>query len=178
MNNKSKHSESAVSPVVGVMLMLVVTIIIAAVVAAFAGGLAETSSTAPQISMTADATYDESVDLYFKGGDTLSSKVIEIKTTPKTGDYVDMVSTVDLSKAILGSTGKPLIEEVEQPDTGFGVWYKTVYQSISTGDSVTIQWADAFTPSSYAPSSGDLLEIAIYDTSSGKPIVTKTVTVQ
>lgn len=39
--------ESAVSPVIGVMLMLVVTIIIAAVVSAFAGGLSTGSKTAP-----------------------------------------------------------------------------------------------------------------------------------
>ena len=40
-----KKKEDAVSPVIGVMLMLVVTIVIAAVVAAFAGGLAtETES--------------------------------------------------------------------------------------------------------------------------------------
>ena len=36
---KTEQKDDAVSPVVGVMLMLVVTIIIAAVVAAFAGGL-------------------------------------------------------------------------------------------------------------------------------------------
>lgn len=35
-----ERKEDAVSPVVGVMLMLVVTIIIAAVVSGFAGGLA------------------------------------------------------------------------------------------------------------------------------------------
>ncbi|MEN6610488.1 MAG: type IV pilin N-terminal domain-containing protein [Methanoregulaceae archaeon] len=39
--------ENAVSPVVGVMLMLVVTIIIAAVVSAFAGGLSGTQQKAP-----------------------------------------------------------------------------------------------------------------------------------
>ena len=38
---KQMKKESAVSPVVGVMLMLVITIIIAALVAAFAGGLVE-----------------------------------------------------------------------------------------------------------------------------------------
>lgn len=38
--NAEKHvKDSAVSPVVGVMLMLVVTIVIAALVASFAGGL-------------------------------------------------------------------------------------------------------------------------------------------
>jgi len=48
---KSFSVEDAVSPVVGVMLMLVVTIIIAAVVSGFAGGLASTTEKAPTISM-------------------------------------------------------------------------------------------------------------------------------
>jgi len=46
-----KHGEEAVSPVVGVMLMLVVTIIIAAVVSAFAGGLGTTKQAAPSLGM-------------------------------------------------------------------------------------------------------------------------------
>ena len=45
-----KRDGEAVSPVVGVMLMLVVTIIIAAVVSAFAGGLAGTQTKTPQAS--------------------------------------------------------------------------------------------------------------------------------
>jgi archaeal type IV pilus assembly protein PilA len=45
--SKKTLSEHAVSPVVGVMLMLVVTIIIAAVVSAFSGGLAGTQQKAP-----------------------------------------------------------------------------------------------------------------------------------
>ena len=44
---KTEQKDDAVSPVVGVMLMLVVTIIIAAVVAAFAGGLATSTEKAP-----------------------------------------------------------------------------------------------------------------------------------
>ena len=52
---KMKRNEHAVSPVVGVMLMLVVTIIIAAVVSAFAGGLATGKEKAPQASL--DDTY-------------------------------------------------------------------------------------------------------------------------
>jgi len=43
--------EDAVSPVVGVMLMLTVTIIIAAVVSAFAGGLSSGTQKAPQASI-------------------------------------------------------------------------------------------------------------------------------
>ena len=45
---EAKERESAVSPVVGVMLMLVVTIIIAATVSAFAGGLVGTADKTPQ----------------------------------------------------------------------------------------------------------------------------------
>jgi len=51
MEKTKSKIESAVSPVVGVMLMLVVTIIIAAVVSAFAGGLATTQQKAPTLSM-------------------------------------------------------------------------------------------------------------------------------
>lgn len=47
MTRKFTNYESAVSPVVGVMLMLVVTIIIAAVVSAFAGGLSTGTKEAP-----------------------------------------------------------------------------------------------------------------------------------
>ncbi|ABN07698.1 hypothetical protein Mlab_1534 [Methanocorpusculum labreanum Z] len=43
--------DSAVSPVVGVMLMLVVTIIVAALVAAFAGGIGTTTEAAPTASL-------------------------------------------------------------------------------------------------------------------------------
>jgi FlaG/FlaF family flagellin (archaellin) len=46
-------TSDAVSPVVGVMLMLVVTIIIAAVVSAFAGGMADGTDKAPQATIEA-----------------------------------------------------------------------------------------------------------------------------
>jgi len=50
MEEKHIMIESAVSPVIGVMLMLVVTIIIAAVVSAFAGGIGSDQQKAPGIS--------------------------------------------------------------------------------------------------------------------------------
>ena len=50
-----KKKEDAVSPVIGVMLMLVVTIVIAAVVAAFAGGIATDTEPTPNVVLTADA---------------------------------------------------------------------------------------------------------------------------
>jgi FlaG/FlaF family flagellin (archaellin) len=56
------EKESAVSPVVGVMLMLVVTIIIAAVVSGFAGGLASGTSKAPQAALSCSAAIDDIQD--------------------------------------------------------------------------------------------------------------------
>ncbi|WOX55511.1 type IV pilin N-terminal domain-containing protein [Methanoculleus palmolei] len=53
MTNVRKKNDEAVSPVIGVMLMLVVTIIIAAVVSGFAGGLASTQEKAPAASFEA-----------------------------------------------------------------------------------------------------------------------------
>lgn len=49
-----RMTSDAVSPVVGVMLMLVVTIIIAAVVSAFAGGFGGSQQSAPQVSLKAE----------------------------------------------------------------------------------------------------------------------------
>ena len=57
----SDNGREAVSPVVGVMLMLVVTIIVAAVVSAFAGGLTESTSKAPQVILK--GTYSQSEGL-------------------------------------------------------------------------------------------------------------------
>lgn len=48
----NKGRDGAVSPVIGILLMLVVTIIIAAVVSGFAGSLASDQSTAPQITLS------------------------------------------------------------------------------------------------------------------------------
>lgn len=74
--------ESAVSPVVGVLLMLVVTIIIAAVVSGFAGGLAGTQKNAPsaavgvKIDSTSGATTFEMLS-----GDALSTGNLKIITS-------------------------------------------------------------------------------------------------
>jgi FlaG/FlaF family flagellin (archaellin) len=71
-NKKSFYKEdSAVSPVIGVMLMLVVTIIIAAFVAVFAGGAADSTTSAPSASID--------VNIISNGGDTKNQYVMLIK---------------------------------------------------------------------------------------------------
>jgi archaeal type IV pilus assembly protein PilA len=65
--------ENAVSPVVGVMLMLVVTIIIAAVVSAFASGAVGTTTKTPQATIKAAFSQSNGMTITHTGGDTLST---------------------------------------------------------------------------------------------------------
>jgi FlaG/FlaF family flagellin (archaellin) len=63
--------DSAVSAVVGVMLMLAVTIIIASVISAYVGGLAPNKESAPQVSVVARVNETNLSYIYFDhmGGD-------------------------------------------------------------------------------------------------------------
>jgi FlaG/FlaF family flagellin (archaellin) len=66
------NQDDAVSPVVGVMLILVVTIIIAAVVSAFSGGLASTNSKSPQVSLSGSYSITKGLSITNDGGDALN----------------------------------------------------------------------------------------------------------
>ncbi|OPY37808.1 MAG: hypothetical protein A4E35_01090 [Methanoregula sp. PtaU1.Bin051] len=57
-HTRKSVGDDAVSPVVGVMLMLVVTIIIAAVVSAFAGGMGKTTEKAPSATLKVNIVND------------------------------------------------------------------------------------------------------------------------
>jgi FlaG/FlaF family flagellin (archaellin) len=85
-----KNGDDAISPVVGVMLMLVVTIIIAAVVSGFAGGLMGNKNTAPSVSL----------DVTIKNSGTFANSFFEAKVLSTS----QMVSTKDLK--LVTSWGK------------------------------------------------------------------------
>ncbi|MDD1723691.1 MAG: type IV pilin N-terminal domain-containing protein [Methanospirillum sp.] len=77
-----KSRDDGVSPVVGVMLMLVVTIIIAAVVSAYSGGLAAGQKKAP----TLDATARISNDGYWGGASFFEFKTNSVSDPIPTKD--------------------------------------------------------------------------------------------
>lgn len=87
-----QKKESAVSPVIGVMLMLVVTIIIAAFVSVFAGGTFSSTEVAPSASLDVSIISNggNSKDQYVMlikhlGGDSIASgdmQVVSYYTTP------------------------------------------------------------------------------------------------
>jgi FlaG/FlaF family flagellin (archaellin) len=75
-----QYNQNAVSPVVGVMLMLVVTIIIAAVVSGFAGGLVKGQTKAPQATITATFSETSGLAITHAGGDAIPSASLVITT--------------------------------------------------------------------------------------------------
>ena len=83
---KPERPEDAVSPVVGVMLLLVVTVIIAAVVATFASGLVSTQQAAPTVA----------ADVEILSVDTSSSQYAAGKFEMKIVAVSDDVPTKDL----------------------------------------------------------------------------------
>lgn len=162
---KFNQKDNAVSPVIGVLLMLVVTIIIAAVVSGFAGGLAGGSEKAPQIALGVEAKYGGSIILTHQGGDPLSWSNIEIKTLIPTGSYKDMSYSLVKTSGTYLPTGAAISDYTE---------------AFKPGDSARFDWDDCFATSSYglmAPSAGDPLNVLIFDKNSGKTIVTKQVSV-
>ena len=80
-DRKTRETEGAVSPVVGVMLMLVVTIIIAAVVSGFAGGLIGSSSNQKTPTLAMDVKIANSGNAATSG---LSATVTSISTPTPT----------------------------------------------------------------------------------------------
>ena len=117
---KPGHSEDAVSPVVGVMLMLVVTIIIAAVVSGFAGGLVGgTDQKAPLLTMDVKISNTGS---YIGSGfsatvtsvsDPIPTKDIKIATSWRITDS----TTGDVTSG--GDTTTPLVRNVVCPRSNY-----------------------------------------------------------
>ncbi|MCZ9313067.1 MAG: type IV pilin N-terminal domain-containing protein [Methanocorpusculum sp.] len=108
---KKQQANDAVSPVVGVMLMLVVTIIIAALVSSFAAGLADSQSTPPQLALK--GTYSQSGGLVIThaGGDPVALTDVAFMTTPSElfgADANKFAWTIDKS-IILNSKNEPIL---------------------------------------------------------------------
>ena len=157
------ENKEAVSPVVGVMLMLVVTLIIAGVVSAFGGGLVSTTQPTPQASITSSLTFGDSLKVQHNGGDTLIGSAIDVKAKVLSGTFADMNFDVVIKNSTLARTGKPVTAGTFQ-----------------TGDVFTVPWYDTIAKSKYGSEQavkGDLVQIIVVDKNSGKQIASQTVTV-
>ena len=153
-----KNNEEAVSPVIGVILMVAITVILAAVIAAFVFGMAPPPK-APSVQLRVTAvntsdTGDGQLKLTHNGGDGLILKDEKITVTSAVNDSI-----------IGGITGFTLIEFQVPPTDG---------TTLGAGASINHTWTST---TNAAPTKGSILKIMIQDIPSGQVITQMKVTV-
>jgi flagellin-like protein len=126
INNRVKF-DSAVSPVIGVLLMLVVTIIIAAVVSGFSSGLIGGQSKTPQAAIEETTDFPtHNATFQHKGGDSVkldSISVVFIEGDTKTTiSATDAGSSICLGFKVLGKDSATFApgDRLVLSGTGFG----------------------------------------------------------
>lgn len=176
---RTKSFDNAVSPVVGVMLMLVVTILIAAVVSAFAGGLGGSQTKTPQATVSGVYSMTDGMTISHDGGDTLSAIDLQVYVSP-TNVWGP------------GSEGRTYVINKSVMMTNNKIWSEGQYQAVKKfgpGDQIIIskgnlsvaqeklygQGVEKDTTSSafYNTSAvGNTIVIKFYDTKTGKIFAT------
>ena len=88
---QSDSDDRAVSPVIGVILMVAITVILAAVIGTFVLGLGDQlGDTAPQASFTIDGNNDSVVNVTKTGGQTIDSADLTLSVNgARAGDSVN-----------------------------------------------------------------------------------------
>jgi len=81
---KFRENEDAVSPVIGVILMVAITVILAAVIAAFVFGMGSSVGTTKTVAVTASQNGDDIVLTYHGGADASTLDYLMIKVVSGT----------------------------------------------------------------------------------------------
>lgn len=131
-----KKSDDAVSPVIGVMLMVVITVVVAGVIAAFGTGMVGETESAPSVVLDVQILeYYQSLDtvggpdfhILHVSGDPLDTSEIEIQIAwsedvDGDGTYTNHYSTYSAaeyrSKHGLGGRSQPMYVKVEKVPRG------------------------------------------------------------
>ena len=143
------RSEEGVSPVVGVMLMLVVTIIVAAVVSGFASGIGATSQAAPATSLgvsvsAASNDISKYVVIENLGGESIPTKDLKIVSTYTCPDIVMRTVVTNAGKVVrhtIDGSLDPVAANDLVTDTGI-LDYPWVAQITNNDDIVNTRTAD------------------------------------
>jgi FlaG/FlaF family flagellin (archaellin) len=120
---KTILKEHAVSPVVGVMLMLVVTIIIAAVVSAFAGDMSSSQAKTPITQIQASYSQSGGMEIVNNGGDVLSTQDIYLVVR----DSNNMGSQVSTWAS---TVNKSLIQNTSTTTSSTKFWVNATYGGV------------------------------------------------
>ena len=145
-----KKDERAVSPVIGVIMMIAIVVIIAAVVAAFAYGIIGGVNKAPSAAMVVEGVKPSedpvNVSIFHHGGDTISEAFDGSGTADVWNNLEIRYNGLAINKTL--------------PDTGYGN-YTAIYLN---GEETTTAWDDNFAP-------GDQLTITFYALKAGDTII-------
>ncbi len=138
MEKTMKKKDSAVSPVVGVLLMLVVVLIIAAVVSGFAGGLMGGQEKAPNFAMDTtikNTGYALTSYILFdvKGGDPLDTSDLRLTTSWTTADGTVGGNTTIPKKATDSTFNSNIGSYQYQSPIGFGKGVTGVAKQSTSG---------------------------------------------
>jgi len=101
------NDDDAVSPVIGVILMVAITVILAAVIASFVIGLGdENQTTKPSTTFEFDYDSGESdLTISVGSGKNLEAEQVELTGTPGSGSSTTMQAWSDYTSGKSGSTG-------------------------------------------------------------------------
>jgi flagellin-like protein len=102
------RNEEAVSPVIGVILMVAITVILAAVIAAFVFGLGGSQTAAPTASITAanNPAQTLTMKIQHKGGDLIKSTDWKVSIVPVNSQvaYVTGIGDLTVGSQIMVNT--------------------------------------------------------------------------
>ncbi|MBQ2772178.1 MAG: type IV pilin N-terminal domain-containing protein [Methanocorpusculum sp.] len=157
---QQERKDDAVSPVIGVMLMIVVTVVIAAVITMFATGMAgESTATTPVALVEADVSqhkggYLQYFNLVHKGGDEMKLDNLQVIIEPiggATSSGIILERTVNKIPLTKNQFYKDECEGKELEVIGFGVPYEKIESSGNgfglsvpgkTGDDIVVSTGD------------------------------------
>jgi FlaG/FlaF family flagellin (archaellin) len=191
-----KQNESAVSPVIGVMLMIVVTIIIAAIVSAFAGDMSGGQSTAPVVSISCSMVKNDAdnatLTMTHLSGDPINTRDTRIIVSYKdangnprqsrtTGSPVSIMNSAGESVTVtVPYLADPRVGSLDNSnslsDISYGNYVWNTGQIVTTGNAAGFKAILGVDPVDV--DIGDTFSIQLVDTNSQKTLWEKDVSVR
>lgn len=110
--------EDAVSPIIGVVLMVAVTVILAAVIAAFVFGFGDEGDVPPQVSFEYEYDFDRNLTITVQSGDAFDSDRVTFRGDGLGDDTDQSWTAVDerLSEGTRISAGDSVtLDDIEYP---------------------------------------------------------------
>ncbi|WP_292395774.1 type IV pilin N-terminal domain-containing protein [Methanoculleus sp. UBA303] len=116
-----RENEDAVSPVIGVILMVAITVILAAVIAAFVFGMGSNIGTTKTVAVTAGQNGDNVVLTYHGGADAATLEYLKATVTENGGSQVVTYIYSDNSETAATKNTLSDVRSAEKKDFPIGV---------------------------------------------------------